>query len=104
MPEQIENWNATETSCSFSIRGLAALSMRMDSKSTDRNIHIISDGNNPISYAMDYFFTPKSEKTCAVTIVLDAELNPFLKSIASRPLQNFVDMIADKLQELFGKA
>ncbi len=104
MPEQIENWTASESACSFSIRGLAALSMRIDSKSSGRNIHIVSDGKNPISYSMDYFFIKKSEQTCAVTVVLDADLNPFLKSIASRPLQNFVEMIADKLQELFGKA
>lgn len=104
MPEQVINWQATETSCSFTIKGMADLSMRIDSKAAGRNIHIVADGKNPIEYTMDYFFTGKDNESCQVTVMLEAALNPFLKSIASRPLQNFVEMIAGKLPDLFRNA
>lgn len=101
MPEQIVNWKASEDTCSFSIQGMADLSMRQASKSKCKNIHIVSDGHNPIDYSMDYFFREKGASACEVTVILDAELNAFLKTVASRPLQNLVDMIAGKLKEIF---
>jgi carbon monoxide dehydrogenase subunit G len=101
MPEQIINWKATQDSCSFTIQGLTDLSMRLASKSDCRNIHIVSEGKNPIEYSMDYFFRKKDDSRCEVIVLLDAELNAFLKMMASRPLQNLVDMIAGKLKELY---
>jgi len=101
MPEQIVNWNASEDRCSFSIQGMADLSMRLASKSECRNIHIVSEGNNPIDYSMDYYFRKMNDSACEVTVVLDAELNTFLKSVASKPLKNLVDMIASKLKDVF---
>ncbi len=101
MPEQIVNWQATEDTCRFTIQGLADLSMRLASKSFCKNIHIVSDGDNPIEYTMDYFFREQGESLCEVTVMLDAELNVFLKTMASRPLQSLVDLIAGKLKEIY---
>ncbi|MBW6478449.1 MAG: hypothetical protein K0B37_03405 [Bacteroidales bacterium] len=101
MPEQIRNWKADKDTCSFTIEGLADLSMRIASKNPDRNIHIIADGKNPIDYTLDCFLFDVNEKSCKVELVFNADLNPFIKSVASRPLQNFVNMLATKLQEHF---
>lgn len=100
MPEQITNWKATEDDCSFTIQGVADLSMEMASRSAGRNIHIVSSGSNPVAYSLDYFFRNK-DNSCEVSVLLEAELNPFLKSIASRPLQSLVSVIAEKLKELY---
>jgi len=101
MPEQIKNWKADKESCSFTIEGLADLSMRIASKKPDRNIHIIADGKNPIDYTLDCFFFEVDENNSKVELIFNADLNPFIKSFASRPLQNFVNMLATKLQEHF---
>lgn len=101
MPDQIKNWKADEDTCSFTIEGLADLSMRIASKNPHRNIHIIADGKNPIDYTLDCFFLENEGDSCKVELVFNAELNPFIKSLASRPLQNFVNMLATKLQEHF---
>ena len=101
MPEQIKNWTADQESCSFTIEGLADLSMRIASKNPDRNIHIIADGKNPIDYTLDCFFFENNGNSCKVELVFNADLNPFIKAVASRPLQNFVNMLVTKLQEHF---
>lgn len=101
MPPQIINWKADEQTCSFTIKGMADLSMRMINKNPFKNIHIAADGKNPINYTLDYFFSSADKEESFVEIVFDAELNPFLKMIASNPLQNLVNMIANKLQEIF---
>jgi carbon monoxide dehydrogenase subunit G len=101
MPEQVANWQATESSCSFRIQGVSDLSMRMDSKSAGRNIHIVADGENPVDFSLDFFLHKKNEQACRVSVVFNAELNPFTKMMASRPLQSLVDLMAQKIKERF---
>ncbi|TVR40302.1 MAG: hypothetical protein EA394_08330 [Bacteroidia bacterium] len=101
LPDRVTNWKADELTCSFTIQGLSDLSMRIDGKYPCRNIRIVSDGKNPVNYKLDYHFRPAKDQACEVDIVFDVNLNPFLKSIASGPLQHFVDMLAEKLQEKY---
>jgi carbon monoxide dehydrogenase subunit G len=101
MPEQIRNWRADKDTCSFTIEGMADLSMRIASRSVDKNIHIVADGKNPIDFTLDCFLFPVEESICKVELIFAAPLNPFVKTLASRPLQNFVDMLAIKLQQHF---
>ncbi len=101
MPEQIKNWKADADTCSFNIEGLADLSMRIASKNRARNIHIVAHGKNPVDYTLDVFLFPADETSCKAEVIFNADLNPFIKAMASRPLQNFVDMLADRLQQHF---
>ena len=101
MPEQIKNWKADKDNCSFTIEGMADLSMRIAAKTPDKNIHIVAEGKNPLDYTLDCFIFDNGENKSKVEIVFNADLNPFIKAVASRPLQNFVDMLAIKLKEYF---
>ncbi len=101
LPDQIKNWKTDGDSCSFTIEGLAELSMKIKDRYPCSNIHIESEGNNPVSYSLDFYFRKKGENNCDADIVFDVELNPFLRTVASNPLRNFVDMMAEKLKELF---
>lgn len=101
MPEQIKNWSATENTCSFAIEGLAELNMRIASKSKASNIHIVADGKNPVDYTLDIFLFDAPFNKSKAEIIFNAGLNPFIKAMASKPLQNFVDKLAQKLQEHF---
>ena len=67
----------------------------------NKNIHIVAEGKNPLDYTLDCFLFDKEQDESKVEIVFNADLNPFIKAVASRPLQNFVDMLANKLQEHF---
>ncbi len=101
IPDQVSNWKSDGDSCSFTIEGLADLSMRMTGKYPCSNIHIESEGSNPVNYNLDFYFRKNGENSCEADIVFDVELNPFLRTVASKPLQNFVDLMGDKLGEMF---
>ncbi|MFO7998530.1 MAG: hypothetical protein R6U86_06050 [Bacteroidales bacterium] len=101
MPEQIQDWQATETTCSFRIQGVANLHMRIAGKSACRNIHIVSDGANPVEFSLDIFLNKTDDETCRVSVLFDAELSPFMKMMASRPLQSLVEMLSEKIEVHF---
>jgi carbon monoxide dehydrogenase subunit G len=101
MPSQIKNWKADADHCSFTIEGLADLSMKITTRNPHRNISIVAHGKNPIDYVLDVYISGRDENSSQVEVIFNAALNMFIKSMASRPLQNFVDMIAQRIQEHF---
>lgn len=101
MPPQVKDFKADQESCTFLIEGMARLSMKIAKQSPHRHILIEAFGDNPIDYTLEYFLFEKGDQACEIEIVFNADLNPFLKMMASRPLQNFVNMLAQKLREHF---
>ncbi len=101
LPPQVKNWQADESSCKFTIEGMADFSMRIDGKYPHSNIHIVSYGKNPADFTLDYYFTAAHDKGCRFSVVFDVKLNPFQKMLASGALQNFVNMLAEKLRERY---
>jgi carbon monoxide dehydrogenase subunit G len=101
MPSQVKNWKSDQDTCSFKIEGLSDLSMKMQNKKENESINIISFGKNPVDYTLDIFLFNVNENQSEVVIEFNAELNSFMRMLADKPLQNFVNMLAEKLKELF---
>ncbi|MFW5792843.1 MAG: hypothetical protein ACOCWC_01065 [Bacteroidota bacterium] len=101
MPSQVKNWKSDGETCSFTIESLSELSMKINNKVPNKSINIISYGKNPVDYTLDCFFWPVGKDKCEVEIIFNADLNAFIKMVADKPLQNFVNMLADKLGEQF---
>ncbi len=101
LPDKISKWQADQSSCSFAIEGLATLSMRIASKQPFRSIHIVSADGKPVDFQLDFFIRKQDEESCALSIIFDVNLNPFLKSIASGPMQQMVQLMGEKLQERY---
>ena len=100
MPEQVINWQSTPDHCSFTIKGMADLAMKMDRKEANNYISYASDGNSPFPFQLSFDLSADNESQCRVQATLDAKLNPMLKMMASRPLQNFVNLLVEKLKEV----
>ncbi|MCB0805311.1 MAG: hypothetical protein KDC05_05890 [Bacteroidales bacterium] len=102
MPDQVINWKATEDQCSFTIKGMADMAMRMGDNIPPVKITYLSEGKSPISFNLEFSIDQKETNRSDVQVILNANLNPMLKMMASRPLQNFVTLLAEKLKEVMG--
>jgi len=99
MPDQVTNWQATKESCSFTIQGMADLAMKMGKQTEFSQITYNSVGKKPFVFDLNTTFSSVENKTETQTI-LNADLNPMLKMMAGRPLQNFVNLLVNKLKEV----
>lgn len=99
MPEQITNWKSTEETCSFTISGMADLSMRIAEKKEFDYIKYVAEGKNPFNYFLENKNIETDNGQCISQLIFHAELNPMLKMMASKPLQNFVNMLVEKLKQ-----
>ncbi len=99
MPEQVTNWKSTNESCSFTIQGMADLAMKMGERTEFSKVIYVSDGNKPFAFDLNTDINANGDNS-ETQIILNADLNPMLKMMASRPLQNFVNMLVNKLKEV----
>lgn len=101
MPEQIINWQSTESSCSFDIKGMAHLALERAETIPDKFIRIISGPGNPIDIEIRAQLEKANEIETTVWIELTADLSPMLQLMASGPMQNLVNIMADRLSSEF---
>jgi hypothetical protein len=98
MPEQVADWKSTADTCSFTISGMAALSMRMALKQPNDKVVMASVGDKPFSYELICHLVAKGEESTEAQLVFDAQLSPMLSMMATRPLQNFINILVNKLK------
>ena len=99
MPEQVINWNSTEDSCSFDIKGMTHLSLKREEAIPGQLIRIISSPDNPIGLEIRGNLEKEEDQQTAAWIELTADLSPMLQLLASQPLQNLVNIMAERLKE-----
>jgi hypothetical protein len=99
MPEQVINWQSTEDSCSFDIKGMAHISMKRGETIPNKLVRIISMPENPIDLEIRGNLEKQSASQTTLWIELTADLSPMLKLLASGPMQNLVNIMADRLKE-----
>jgi hypothetical protein len=99
MPEQVINWQSTDDSCSFDIKGMAYISLKRGETIPNKLVRIMSMPENPIDLEIRGNLEKQSATQTALWIELTADLSPMLKLLASGPMQNLVNIMADKLKE-----
>lgn len=100
MPEQVINWNSTETNCSFTIKGMTDLSLSISEKIPYSKIVIIPGDKAPFMFNLICLINENSTNNSTVQIVFQAELSTMMEMLAKNPLQNFVNVLASKLKEI----
>lgn len=98
MPEQVEEFTTDGNTCSFTIKGMAKLAMEYESKSPYSEVVLKSYGKVPFNFKLRCTLTGNTDST-DVRLSLEADLNPFLKMMAEKPLTNFLNLLVDKCQE-----
>jgi carbon monoxide dehydrogenase subunit G len=99
MPEQVVNWESDGEKCSFDIKGMASLGMAYESKEKPGRIKIKKEGKAPFDFFLNCHIDDENGGS-NLKLVFDADLNPMLKMMAVKPLNNFLNMLVSKFKEL----
>ena len=103
MPQQVTNWESDQDTCTFTISGMASLGMMMEGRTPNSQIRIRKNGKAPFDFHLlcNISEVPETRGT-ALQLVFDADLNPMLKMMAEKPLENFLNLLVDRYAELTG--
>lgn len=101
LPEdKVENFEFTSQSCSFDIRGITKLTISIQDKTESSQIIYVSKGLMKFDFTLDVRFYQNQNSLGEATISMLANLNPFIKSMAEKPLRQLVDSMAQKLAQM----
>ncbi len=98
MPEQVVNWQADADRCSFTIQGMTDLQLRVAERLPNTMLRLVPEGKAPFQFKLELELKPGGA-SCKGQVRLEADLNPMLAMMAKRPLQNLVNIMAQKLAE-----
>lgn len=96
--DRIKNYRSTKEDCSFAIENMPEFHLKMGNNKPVSKVEMIPQNDSGISFSLTVFIEQVSQSGSQVNITLAAELNAFLKMMASKPLQTFVDTLANKLK------
>ena len=95
IPSKIQNFESTESTCSFKIPGIPTLNLKLGEKVPYSKISLTAEGSQ-VPFSLDCFITEKGNQ-CQARLEINAELNMMMKMMAEKPLTQFLDVLASKM-------
>ena len=95
LPEQAINVQANEDNLSFTVQGMGSIALRVSQRITYSLVQLVPVGKVPFPFVLSIKIAGLGNN-CRVMYEIDSELNPLMAMMAKRPLQNLVDLMAEK--------
>jgi len=96
IPSQIEDFESTTNTCSFKMKGMPKLYLEIGEKIEHSKISLTAK-DSKVPFSLDCFITEKGEQ-CQARLEINAELNMMMKMMIEKPLTQFLDVLASKMQ------
>jgi ribosome-associated toxin RatA of RatAB toxin-antitoxin module len=94
---KIENFQATEDACSFSISPIGKVGLSVVDREPNKVVKLRGSEGLPFDFNCWLQFLPVDEENCKVRLTLHAEMNPMIKMMVNKHLKEGVNRIADAL-------
>lgn len=99
MPENVYNWSSTADEAHLTIKNMAKLSLKVESRLNEEQIVIAPTNEVPFAIKMTWNIVAIDQSNVSVNLSIEAQLNMMMKVMASGPLQKLVDHQVEKLKE-----
>jgi carbon monoxide dehydrogenase subunit G len=97
--DKLQNWQADETTCRFSISPLGETGVQIIEKEPYKLIKIAGIDDSQFDFKLWVQLKQKEENDTRIKLTLEADLNPMFQMMAKKPLQEFLDKLVDQLSK-----
>ena len=101
--DKVKDFKGTEDEVSFKIQGGLEIRLTRTTASFDGDVLRLQGGGAPFAFHLDLNVTTAPAGTRA-WVLCEAELNPFLRMMAQKPLEALFQHIAGAVEDKFGAA
>jgi hypothetical protein len=95
----INNWQSDRDTCSFTISMVGIISVRITEKHPYSKVTFNGDALKKNDFSLVLNMNDNTNNTADVKIVLEAELNPVLKMMASKPIDRFLEILVSEMEK-----
>jgi len=96
----VSGWEASIDNCSFSVPKVGQVNVRLDTKTPFSLVSFRGDALKNNDFELILHIEKKEENITGIRINLNADLNPIMKLVASKPIEQFMKMIVDRMENL----
>jgi carbon monoxide dehydrogenase subunit G len=98
--QHIKNWQSTEQYCTFDVEGAGNVGFIISEKVPNERISYKNYGNVPFDYLLTVYMNPKGENETEIKLQFEADVNPVIKMMIKKPLENLLNTIIEKLDTI----
>jgi len=98
----IVDWIAEKESCRFEVPSIGNVNFKVTEKEQFKKIIFSGNALQNTSFSIVLNITENSEDLAEVIIDLQAELNPFLKMMAEKPIVKFLETLINEMEKFRG--
>ena len=103
LPEdRISNWQETDNGCSFKIKGLADIHLKLAEKEVESVIYA-SASEKPFPFKLVVELKDEGDET-SIEAKFDADVNSFMGAMLKTPLVNFLNALGEAIKKRFDAA
>jgi hypothetical protein len=96
----ISNWKAEADNCSFNVAVAGTVTVRIKEKTEFERIVYEGDALKKEDFILTLFINGVDNAT--VKVRLEADLNPVMKMMASKPIEQFLEMLIREMENFNG--
>lgn len=96
VPDKVQDLNFDADSVSFSVSPVGNIKLHIVDREPCKCVKFETT-NSPLPFNLWIQLVPVTEEQCKMKLTVKVELNPFIKGMVSKPLQEGLEKIADML-------
>ena len=98
MPSSVEDLKTTENTCSFNLKGMPTIRLKIGDKTPFTHVSMIADGGQ-IEFSLNCSLEADADN-CKAKLFFEAELNTMKKMMVEKPLTNFLNILVERFKEI----
>jgi hypothetical protein len=103
IPEgSVSSWQAEKESCRFSVSMIGNVSLRVTSKEKFSRVAYNGNALNKNDFELVLHITDNFTDPAEVRLELNAELNPVMKTVAEKPITQFLEVLIIEMEKFRG--
>lgn len=99
MPENIEKFEVEGDSFLFSLKGMPEIRLVLDAKQEFDKI-TLKAASSKLNFYLTTVIDSVSEKSCNAQLFFEGDFNPMMAMMVKKPLQKFIDTLAENAEKL----
>jgi hypothetical protein len=98
----IKGWKAEKDSCSFSVPMLGTVSVRLLEMSEFSKVVFQGDALKKEDFVLTLNIYENINESAGFNVILTADLNPMMKMVAVKPIEQFLEMLVNEMEKFTG--
>lgn len=98
----INSWKAEKDSCSFSVPMIGTVSVRLSEKVEFSKVVYQGDALKKEDFILTLNIYENVNEFAGFNVILSADLNPMMKMVAVKPIEQFLEMLVTEMEKFTG--